>query len=75
VISNFYLTSYNTGGHLPQKISSLFLLNFSSYDFVGTNQREALRPLLLLDLFAEGTNTGIKRVAKANQRYSYDELL
>ncbi len=37
--------------------------------------REALRPLLLLDLFAEGTNTGIKRVAKANQRYSYDELL
>ena len=25
--------------------------------------REALRPLLLLDLFAEGTNTGIKRVA------------
>jgi hypothetical protein len=37
--------------------------------------REALRPLLLLDLFAEGTNTGIKRVAKANQHYSYDELL
>jgi len=37
--------------------------------------REALRPLLLLALFAEGTNTGIKRVAKANQQYSYDELL
>jgi TnpA family transposase len=37
--------------------------------------REALRPLLLLDLFAEGTNTGIKRVAKANHQYSYDELL
>lgn len=37
--------------------------------------REALRPLILLDLFAEGTNTGIKRVAKANQQYSYDELL
>jgi TnpA family transposase len=37
--------------------------------------REALRPLLLLDLFAEGTNTGIKRVATANQRYGYDELL
>ncbi len=37
--------------------------------------REALRPLLLLDLFAEGTNTGIKRVANANQSYSYDELL
>ena len=37
--------------------------------------REALRPLLLLDLFAEGTNTGIKRVATANQHYSYDELL
>ena len=32
--------------------------------------REALRPLLLLDLFAEGTNTGIKRVATANQHYS-----
>ena len=37
--------------------------------------REALRPLLLLDLFAEGTNTGIKRVARANHQYSYDELL
>ena len=37
--------------------------------------RDALRPLLLLDLFAEGTNTGIKRVATANQRYGYDELL
>jgi hypothetical protein len=37
--------------------------------------REALRPLRLLDLFAEGTNTGIKRVATANQHYSYDELL
>ena len=28
--------------------------------------RETLRPLLILDLFAEGTNTGIKRVANAN---------
>jgi TnpA family transposase len=37
--------------------------------------RDALRPLLLLDLFAEGTNTGIKRVATANQRYGYDALL
>ena len=37
--------------------------------------REALRPLLLLDLFAEGTNTGIQRVAKANQRYGFHELL
>jgi len=31
--------------------------------------------LLILDLFAEGTNTGIRRVANANDRYSYDELL
>ena len=37
--------------------------------------REELRPLLLLNLFAEGTNTGIKRVAAANDRYSYEELL
>ena len=37
--------------------------------------RATLRPLILLDLFAEGTNTGVKRVAKANQQYSYDELL
>jgi Tn3 transposase DDE domain len=34
--------------------------------------RDAWRPLLLLDLFAEGTNTGIKRVATANQRYGCD---
>jgi len=37
--------------------------------------RETLRPLLILDLFAGGTNTGIKRVANANDRYSYEELL
>lgn len=37
--------------------------------------REELRPLLILDLFAEGTNTGIRRVANANDRYSYEELL
>jgi Tn3 transposase DDE domain/Domain of unknown function (DUF4158) len=37
--------------------------------------REVLRPLLLLDVFAEGTNMGIRRVANANDQYSYDELL
>jgi TnpA family transposase len=37
--------------------------------------REELRPLLILDLFAEGTNTGIRRVANANDQYRYDELL
>jgi TnpA family transposase len=37
--------------------------------------REQLRPLLILDVFAEGTNMGIKRVAVANDRYDYDELL
>jgi hypothetical protein len=37
--------------------------------------REALRPLLILDLFAEGTNTGIRRVANANDQCRYDELL
>jgi TnpA family transposase len=55
------------------------LVEFSRcFTHSGTKEvrsREALRPLLLLDLFAEGTNTGIKRVAKANQHYSYDELL
>jgi hypothetical protein len=37
--------------------------------------REVLRPLLLLDVFAEGTNMGIRRVANANDQYSYDELI
>jgi Tn3 transposase DDE domain/Domain of unknown function (DUF4158) len=37
--------------------------------------RENLRPLLILDLFGEGTNMGIKRVASSNSRYSYQELL
>lgn len=48
---------------------------FSHSGTKEVRSREALRPVLLLDLFAEGTNTGIKRVAKANQHYSYDELL
>ncbi len=55
------------------------LVEFSQFfTHSGTKEvrsRETLRPLLLLDLFAEGTNTGIKRVAKANQHYAYDELL
>ncbi len=37
--------------------------------------RETLRPLLLLDVFAEGTNTGMKRVATAHPHHTYDELL
>ena len=41
----------------------------------AVRSRETLRPLLLLDLFDEGTNGGIKRVAKANHQYPYDELL
>ena len=36
--------------------------------------RDQLRPLLLLDLFAEGTNVGIRRIAKANRQYCYEEL-
>jgi TnpA family transposase len=37
--------------------------------------REVLRPLILLSLFGEGTNIGIKRIANANTKYSYDQLL
>ena len=37
--------------------------------------REILRPLILLSLFGEGTNIGIKRIANANTEYSYDQLL
>ena len=55
------------------------LVNFTRFfAHSGTKEmrsRDALRPLLILDMFAEGTNTGIKRVANANDRYSYEELL
>lgn len=55
------------------------LANFTgSFRHSGTKQirsRQQLRPLILLNLFAEGTNTGIKRIAQANHFYSYDELL
>jgi TnpA family transposase len=37
--------------------------------------RDVLRPLLLLDVFAEGTNMGIRRVANAHDPSRYDELL
>lgn len=37
--------------------------------------RDILRPLILLDIFAEGINMGIMRMANTNPRYSYDELL
>lgn len=55
------------------------LADFTKYfRHSGTKQvrsREQLRPLILLDLFAEGTNTGIKRISQANHFYKYDELL
>ena len=44
-----------------------------SFRHSGTKQirsREQLRPLILLNLFAEGTNTGIKRIAQANHFYN-----
>ena len=37
--------------------------------------REALRPLILMALFGEGTNMGIRRIANANQQYIYEQLL
>jgi len=37
--------------------------------------REVLRPLILLDLFAEGTNMGVTRIANANISHPYEELL
>ena len=55
------------------------LVNFTRFfTHSGTREvrsREALRPLLILDLFGEATNMGIKQVANANDRYRYDELL
>jgi TnpA family transposase len=48
---------------------------FSHSGTKAIRSREELRPLLLLDLFAEATNMGIKRVANANGQYGYDELL
>jgi hypothetical protein len=55
------------------------LVDFTRFfPHAGTKEvrsRDALRPLLLLDLCAEGTHTGIKRVANANQRYGFHELL
>lgn len=54
------------------------LTDFTRYfTHSGTKEvrsRESLRPLLILDLFAEATNTGLFRVAKANDKYSYDEM-
>ena len=50
----------------------------SSFQHSGTKQvrsHSQLQPLILLNLFAEGTNTGIKRMAQANHFYKYDELL
>jgi hypothetical protein len=35
--------------------------------------RDQLRPLLLLDLFADGTNVGIRRIAKANRFWCKSE--
>src|SRR5260221_6136585 len=55
------------------------LVDFTRFfTHLGTREvrsREALRPLLILDLFGEATNMGIKQVANANDRYGYDELL
>jgi hypothetical protein len=50
----------------------------TSFRHSGTKQvrsHDELRPLILLNLFAEGTNTGVKRIAQANHHYKYDELL
>lgn len=37
--------------------------------------RNRLRPLLLLALFAEGTNLGVKRVVNVSGQYGYEEVL
>ena len=55
------------------------LVDFTRFfTHTGTKEvrsREALRPLILMALFGEGTNMGIRRIANANQQYSYEQLL
>ena len=50
-------------GIAPKEIEADRLMGFTQFfSHSGTKEvrsREVLRPLLLLDLFAEGTNTGI----------------
>jgi TnpA family transposase len=54
------------------------MVDFTSFfTHSGTKEvrsRQQLRPLIILSLFGEGTNLGVKRVAKAQEKYSYDEL-
>ncbi len=52
-----------------------FTKHFTHSGTKEMRSREALRPLIILDLFAEGTNTGVRRISCANHQYSYDELL
>ena len=55
------------------------LLDFTRFfTHSGTKEvrsRQTLRPLILLTLFGEATNMGIRRMANANQQYSYEQLL
>jgi hypothetical protein len=45
------------------------------FGYTGDPLSRALSPLLIMDLFGEATNMGIKQVTYANDRYGYDELL
>jgi hypothetical protein len=45
-----------------------FTCFFTHSDTKEVRFREVMRPLVALDLFVEGTNTGVKRVVTANQR-------
>lgn len=48
---------------------------FQHFETKHVRIRVHLQPLLLLALFAEGTNLGLKRVVNAGRRMTYEELL
>jgi TnpA family transposase len=79
LIKNAITTRYGMLDLLDVFVEADRVVDFTRFfSHSGTKEvrsRDLLRPLLILDLFAEGTTMGIRRVANANDQYSYDELL
>jgi TnpA family transposase len=79
LIKNAITTRYGMLDLLDVFVEADRVVDFTRFfTHSGTKEvrsRDLLRPLLILDLFAEGTNMGIRRVANANDQYGYDELL
>ncbi|MCI0412102.1 Tn3 family transposase [bacterium] len=79
ILKDAIISEYGMVDLLGMFVTADRITNFTQhFKHSGTKEmrsREQLRPPIILNVFAEATNVGVKRVSRSNPVYDYSELL